>query len=90
MATKAQAEAQLKKYGIKLEEVIKDRLEGYFGWIDAPEGFYLNSTGLHLSSVHGWNMPDFWDSVVENSQEGIKPCSSGGCEAHECDNRSTN
>lgn len=84
MATKAQAERQMARFNITLDEIQVERLEGYFSTIDAPEGFYLNSTGIHFAAVQGYNMPEFWDSVVEDASPGISPCSDGGCEAQAC------
>lgn len=84
MATKAQAEKVLASSGITLDEVHKDYLEGYFGMIDAPKGYYLNSTGLHIAGVQGWTMPEFWDSVIEDAQLGVTACVSGNCDS--CEN----
>lgn len=84
MATKAQALKVLAANGIILDEVQKDRLEGYFGMIDAPEGYYLNSTSLHMAGQHGWTMPEYWDGVIEDALPGITACADGGCDS--CDN----
>lgn len=81
MATKAQAKKLLAKHGIVLDEIIKQELEGYSGVMDAPTGYYLNATGLHLAGVFGWNMPEFWDSVVQDAGYGITACEQGGCES---------
>lgn len=86
MATKAQAEKVLAATGIILDEVQEHNSGsyGFFAMIDAPEGYYLNSTGLHMAGVQGWSKPEFWDCVIEDAQPGITACADGGCDS--CDN----
>jgi hypothetical protein len=81
MATKTQAEKLLTKHNVTLGEILKQELEGYSGILDAPEGYYLNSTGLHIAGVFGWNMPEFWNAVVSDLADGLSSCSGGGCES---------